>query len=910
MSEAESSRRAAKRRRMSTASASAAPQGPQDVDVVDTSSQQSNVLTNTAMTSTNAMNLPNDLRPTWPAGDVPVEIFNLIVQHLDRNDTQNMRRVNHEFDDKLAEIYFNTVVVPFRPEFEAIYGSLDIEPHQSGDQILSLVLKKKIEDPNPTSSERSLADDESLLSGGYRVFEQFGDKMRKFALALELNERDLAYPPLKPTQEIISAPWGLYRWPVMSYQRYTQLEDLEQLADETGYMKKAFHFLKDVSEIGISCDAGLGWLQGPDTNPFCARTGPAVFKPVVYEDGTSGNALTINNMEESPGLNSLKQMALRAGYSTSEWPQAILRLLEDEGRDGVIEWKDRIQPGGKIVRERVPTLPVDSSTTEDIIQHVEAVIKVDDESPLAGASDARFGLIPSDLTTAQAEMLLELEWAHRALMQSYQIAIMDNKDSFKNLSRLTIARCPSCHVKTWCNDAFWETMTSIQTFHLGVIPDWREITKDRYSAGSAVTQRRVLPVNACQVVFKLFQDFVGEQRNIKNVSFEWVGGGEFAVGKSQRDRYILPAPVLPEADMMILVQHTFAEADILHMPHVQKLSLKNCWFTPHVFLHFFKHMSLDALLEVALESVSLTGPPSLTPELSIYPGQQVKPLHWPWPLCAGAEPGNWFQLQRPNANNVGAAGMLPFLAAIGPVPNPPANQNFVGQALNQGNFGANNPTSSAVNSPNPPAQSGPIQHTNRWRAWSWPHVLASLGLAPAAVSQLLDGGSEADKTHWQNVKVLERRFSQRFKRILEDREDFRNHQTMTFKSCGYVLVEAPNIDNWKIIPDHAIQVQHHMELPARLKELDSQMLVSRNGMLAKVLNYMPDEEELQLRNTFGFGFGWGAIYESITLEVAVADGNPNPGQARFHGHTSNDPAFESEREKSSSKGKQVASGSS
>jgi hypothetical protein len=56
---------------------------------------------------------------TWPTGELPVEIFTLIIDHLPRSSIQNLRLVNKEFDLKVSEALFKVVVVPFRPE---IYG--------------------------------------------------------------------------------------------------------------------------------------------------------------------------------------------------------------------------------------------------------------------------------------------------------------------------------------------------------------------------------------------------------------------------------------------------------------------------------------------------------------------------------------------------------------------------------------------------------------------------------------------------------------------------------------------------------------------------------------------------------------------------------------------------------------------
>lgn len=847
-------------------------------------------------------------QPTWPASRIPVEIFNLIVALLRREDIQSMRLVNHEFDAKIAEVYFKTVVVPFRPEFEALYGSLNINPTQGGEsQKLSLVVKKKLDAPG--SAEKAVGNqdqaspgEDSLLSAGHRVFQQFGDKMRKFALALELNEHDLAFPPLKINQEIVPAPWGLYRWPIMSYQRYTQLEGLEQMADETGYMKEAFQFLENVTEIGISCDAGLGWLRGPDTNPLFTPAGPPVFRPVAYNQCLKVTNDTSEASETSSlSLSILKQMVLNAGYAPHEWPKVVLRLLQDEGREGAVVWADKIGPDGHLVQERVPKLKVNEKTSKEaIIQHIESVIERGNEGASISAADIRtMGLVPNSLTLAQAEMLLELEWAHRALMQSYVIAVMDNKDSFKNLKQLTIARCPGCHVVTWSRRSFWETMTSIETFHLGVIPDWREITKD---VTGDVTQRRVAPTNACQHVFILLNKFVGRQKNIKNLSFEWICGGEFALGKSQRDRYILPAPVLSDFKKMVDVQSIFQADDVLNIPCVRKLTLKNCWFTPHVFLNFFSHMSMGSLVEIDLESVSLTGPPSTTPETSIYPGAPFKPAHWPWPLCVGAEPGHWFQLQRHNGNAANANQAMPaWFAAMGNAafPQAPPNGANIGMNVNGAANAALWPPQPLFANPNPnapfafnhhalqPLPPNPNPHPNRWRAWSWPHVLARLGLASNAVARHVEGLCEADKDDWNGTKRSEQLFSSQFDKLVEGRHDKSALRVFRFKSCGYALIESPHIDSWKIIPNEPVQVHHSPEFVARLRDLDNQMLFTQDGLLAKILNYMPDREMWHLQHTFGLEFGWEDLYLPVAAQLAAADGNPQPGRARFHGSVHN-----------------------
>ncbi|KAI3398664.1 hypothetical protein diail_8851 [Diaporthe ilicicola] len=862
---------------------------------------------------------------TWPLDAVPVEIFNMIIRHLNRKDVQAMRLVSHEFDSKLADSFFRNVVVPFRPEFEALYGTLNIDLGVPLDkQNYGLILKMRADESAATEDDGDSQTraspipkgDESLLSDGYRVFEQFGPThIKKFALALELNEADLACPPVKLNQEIVPAPWGLYRWPIMDYQRYAQLEGIEKLADETQHMKRAFRFLRVVSEIGISCDAGLGYLQGPDTNPLCRRVQPSVFRPTIYGDAEPDSEEDSDeDKDRSMSLIILKQMAMNAGYDSNEWPRAVLRLLEDEGR--AVKWVEQISASGASRHEKVPLFEITRDTTkEDIITLIEELIGDDDQENVTSAAHARVvGLSPTNLTTSQVEMLLELEWAHRALMDSYVIAVMDNRDSFHALHTLTIARCSGRHVPSLMKVEFWEAMDCLNSFHLGVIPDWRRLHKDDTGG---VSQSRISPIETYEAVFQLLHNFVGEQTNIKNVSFEWISGGEFAVGKSQRDRYIMPAPVLAEASMMVDLHHIFGEEDLINLPYVEKMTLTNCWFTPHVFLNIVKRMSKEVLKDLELESVSLTGPPSKATEPSIHPGPQGKPSHWPWPLCVGAEPASWFQLQRPNAannnnnNNNNIIHGLPHLHVANPMAAAAvvglahhaagpgaAPQNFQGQwqlLAHHGGVAVNHPVA-------PVQQDGHKPLNSKWRLFSWPHILASLDMSPEAVQAHL-GDIDPDDNHYQTVRAAEQRFSTKFQGVLGNYDGQDKLKTITFKSCGYVLIESSHISNWKIIPSEPLRVQHDVDLPNQLKELDTQMLICNDGLLGKVLNYIPESEQQILSSIFGLGFGWDDVYDKIVKQIAVVDGNPDPGTGRFHGSVCSSAETESSDPKS--EGKQI-----
>ncbi|EON96119.1 putative f-box domain-containing protein [Phaeoacremonium minimum UCRPA7] len=539
----------------------------------------------------------------WPSNCIPHEIYNLIADYLSRSDIQNLRLVNREFDHNLSSRYFNNVVVTFRPEFSALYGSLDsglgvmIDSQQGAlaGQIDHNVAENSpragsdsastlSRNGSPSKTNELPTTRKSVMSDGFRVFQQFGpETIKKFALALELNELDLAYPPVKLSQEIVKAPWGLYRWPIKEYPRYSKLEGLEKLADETQYMKEAFRWLTSVNEIGISCDAGLGYLRGPDKNHLYQPLSLSVFKPTNYHQDENDHHCSAEEADgRSMSLIILKQMAMNAGYDDNEWHWAVLRLLEDEGRN--VRWVEQRNANGDKIATAVPRYPVDQTTTkQEILNIIESLINspeinnprevVEENMDVAVFNDdlpgvrvhARtiyrrlshppplsipelpatksIGLVPSNLTPAQAEMLLELDWAHRALMQSYVIAVMDNKDAFLNLTTLTVARISGSHIEFLCKDEFWDALTSVTNFSIGVIPEWRSIKK----SDTGIEQRHENPLDTYAHAFKLLHEYVGKRENIKSLHFEWICGGEFAMGISQRDRYILPAPVLQNA---------------------------------------------------------------------------------------------------------------------------------------------------------------------------------------------------------------------------------------------------------------------------------------------------------------------------------------------------------------------------
>ncbi len=529
--------------------------------------------------------------------------------------------------------------------------------------------------------------DRSVIKNGLRVFDDFGNHIRAFALSLELDERTLADPPIKLNEEVIISPWGLYRWPVENYTRYSDLESLEDTADETDRMTQAFAKLTNLKELGLSCDAGLGFLTGPLTR----KRLPAVLKASHYEPELPLSLANPAITDKPCRYLHLKELVMKAGYRDDEVDDAIVLLLECEGKPAAWahESGDDEADADSTCNEHTAVaqpVPEWQSTLEQNTRGARLL----DGDPGSPASAARRGggddnpgtpsrsrqeepakkksLEPAHLTVPQKEMLLELKWAHDALVQSYVISIIDSRSVFSNVTTFTIARIPGSLVQMFSRQDLWDALTSLEAFSLVVIPDWRRFTKLRQGD---VDETRLNPLDACLPVFHLLNTYVGTKENIKSLHFEWICGGESGEGLAQRNRYILPAPFVAAASDMVDPLVALKGSSLLALPHVTSLSLKNCWLSPHVFLHVMNTMVDSSLSDLQLEMVSLTAPPCRQSREPVT--QPAIEAHWPWPLCNGATPGRTYSLRNGGVDpaapqvailNVGPQTYVAFAAAI------------------------------------------------------------------------------------------------------------------------------------------------------------------------------------------------------------------------------------------------------
>lgn len=771
----------------------------------------------------------------WPKNQVPVEIFEIIISHLSRLEVRCLRLVCKEFEAKVSAQYFRNVVVPFKSE---LYSKLD--RHESG------VLKR-------TSS--------ALLSNGMRIFQSFGPHIRRFALSLELDEDTLSYPPIKPSQEAVPSFWGIYRWPHGTYHRYTDLEGLEQTADETEAMKEALKCLVEVSNLGLCCDAGLGFLLGPDHIARNAATIHPVFatqnwrvtgpepqhrKQVIvslsdFHELVKDIKTPVFENPISFKRNVLQKMASDAGYSGDQIHDAVRMILDTEGTDlNTIDFDER----ASLLNDTESRPPLSFNNH-----------RADFEPVIADA--AGYALIPSSLTRAQKEMLLELEWAHRAMIQSYVIGLIDNaRDGcFANLTTLTIAKIPSSHVYIFNRHDLWQNLPSLNNVSLGVIADWRRVSKP---APGCVEDAPVSPVDAVGKVFQLLNSYIGAQANIESLHFEWICGGEFAPSTFQRNHYILPAPFFEDPQFMTRVDSPRThQKDILTLPFIKHLSLKNCWASPHVFLQTIRNMALCALEKLELESVSLSGPPTLTPQAPL-------------------------QGHITNVNTAHLLGLMalppgaqlqphPVGPAAGPAPPPPPPIAQMAQNQMQPNNAATDPLatpSETLQQPEILSWAGIIEHFSP--SIKIQDILAARDeAAPNSADQLMQNQPDPLGQHIPSPHRLhsdEKRYSLK---------------CLSFKSCGYVSIDVAAINTRSILPFGTQGLAGNGN--PHSSNLGPLMQKCRDRLLGRIAPFLRTQELFQLTNAFGLDMGWETFYDQKTIADAIADGVECPGRGRFSG---------------------------
>lgn len=707
----------------------------------------------------------------------------------------------------------------------------------------------------------------NLLRGyGQNILIQQGHHVSRFSLCLEVDEDALSCPPIQPDQKLVQSYWGFHLWPNSEDERYSDLARLETAADNVEGITRALRLLVNVADMTISCDPGWGRLLGPERRHIAARI--------------------LRDQYQVMGLPTIHD---RAPSRNMPLPTAPRPFLENAERRRRLTLQKMIQDAG-----------VTADDVDSVRQHIEDMDSHPGQTPTLSLKESQPGLTPIHLNMPQREFLMESEWASRALVQSWAIALGDISRSggFRHLTCLRFAKISSSHLTIITSQTFWESVSNVDQVHLQVLPNWRRVTKD-HSEG-AITDQPVEPVEAGTEAFQLLQ-LISQQRNITTFHFEWLCGGELSWG-SQRGRYILPAPFTRRPELMVNRDMINGPTDLVSFPHVVSLSLKNCWFTPHVFLGVMRHMAKGGLVNLKLESVSLSGAarrpplpaqalrrhplrrlleryalarfPPLYPSFPSIgvPGTPNNPLHATLPWLTGFMPPLLQGVAVPNANINAGAVPLPFN-----IPDPPAAEVTDLVVLP---FGWDLPVGLIPDAILEPGPAGQPQVVSIPRS-SWPGIIDALSSGPKT-TKVHDSYSDASEVPDRPGPTI---------------------PSMEFKSCGYVAIESFFVDTsrlgrWRSFADHYRWTTCELRIPESTsashedntvaepepEHLENEIMQSSwsdlNGWVSPRL---PCYETEILRDVFGMRMGWDGVYDAQTVALAKAV-NPNePGQGRFSG---------------------------
>ncbi|KAI1093951.1 hypothetical protein F5B19DRAFT_95910 [Rostrohypoxylon terebratum] len=511
--------------------------------------------------------------PKWPAKIVPTEIFLKIASHLlDRNDIKSMRLVNREFNTKTMLCFMNRVVFSFGPEQSLkLAKSLALGGDQSAFDLAGVIVRSN-------------------------SFKTCAPHIKRLGLAIEVGESELASPHFDNADEIYLRPWK--KTTSSAPPKPFQLQSQTPLGKVTTALEKhegVFRLLTSataVQELALSCDAGLGYLQGPDVNPFQPPGNLPVFSKYPAVQLTRDISHQVE-FDVPYNLEILESKLAAMGVEPADVPGKINEVLGD-----INLWQFACEH-----RSRPPLPP--RPGREDV------------RRPSAHSDIIR--LQPDQLTRNQRWYLQRHLTAQHALLLSFVMTMIDSGNVFENLIKLNLARIPSFHLEGLCRMEFWQSLPQVEDVSLGVIPDWRALVQENQD-DVFVAVKQLYPTSAIPKVYELLKNYIGVQTNIKRLHFEWLCGGEFAAGALQRNCHILPAPFLKRHRMVI----DSRSENLLILPHIAKLSLKNCWFAPNVFYRIVNTMMRDHKLEcLELESVSLSGPPILRGAM---PDTEMAPL--------------------------------------------------------------------------------------------------------------------------------------------------------------------------------------------------------------------------------------------------------------------------------------------
>lgn len=367
-------------------------------------------------------------------------------------------------------------------------------------------------------------------------------------------------------------------------------------------MTAAFSKLTGIRELGLSVLSGLGWLSGRDVSDraILFRKKPTVFGSQYVEP----------------------DQGLRESMETWE---AITRLegswtarFATVAAGGFFEAAREFFPGNNLPRIGFRDMTSDTSKLFPPIMFDKENLEAKFRPRLVEARDEEVDsvpnvldndslelskvLAPNALTSEQEDWLMEMEWAQGAFLSSWCIALLDNPTVFHSLRTFNIANLSSKYLVSLGRNDIWRALPSLEDMTVLVSPDWRQVCKD---VQGTVSTKSIRPSSARFPFWEFLSALFGCNTSIINLKIGYIGGGEHATGMFARNQNILPAPI----DKTSYKFTGSSDTDtLLHFPHVEHLTLTNCWLYPIVLQNFFTNRHAPQLKTLTFDSVSLTAP--------------------------------------------------------------------------------------------------------------------------------------------------------------------------------------------------------------------------------------------------------------------------------------------------------------
>ncbi|KAK7534942.1 uncharacterized protein J3D65DRAFT_556055, partial [Phyllosticta citribraziliensis] len=508
--------------------------------------------------------------PTWPINNssenpnLPQEVYQLICSHLSIGDVKALRLTCKEVNFFLAPILFEAVEVPYHLGiFEHAYPSL------------ATVSRKGKEKKVNTN-----------------IFGSFGNSIKNFGLRFELPEAILAAPPAKHLLEPRESYWGHYDWPAPYYLRFDHLQALEGDTDEGFGVCAAFSELRQVEELAISVDNGLGWLAGPDKS--------------IRDQVLNEREPIVKNRFKVPSRESTAKQNLweliKARYHRSEdkvdlWCSSLHLVESDYGICYADSSPEMPYLSRQLLWEAIGT----GMPANKVPEHNSGFLVVSQDT---GKQDQirSHPIRPSRLSSRQIELLLENWWAQQAFLSSYIISVIDFLPPSAQVHTLNIARLPADFLQLVCRSDFWASLPNLRTLKLFVAGQFREVHVNEFGGA---TSSYVRPSRAVPVFNHLLKKFISPLTNVTHLSFGWASGGEHEKGLYGRNMHLLPAPLMSKKPSLQRWHTTFSFDSVVAFPHVEDLHIKNCWATAGAITDLARLNGKHRLRKLTLESVSL-----------------------------------------------------------------------------------------------------------------------------------------------------------------------------------------------------------------------------------------------------------------------------------------------------------------